>query len=55
MSIESVDVSVYQITSVHDVAGVNEAMARACRNLGRAGLVACAISAVDTACWALRG
>ncbi|MGH9130732.1 MAG: enolase C-terminal domain-like protein [Acidimicrobiales bacterium] len=41
-------------TSVHDVRGANEAMARECRNLGRAGLVACAISAVDTACWDLK-
>lgn len=31
-----------------------EAMARACRNLGRPGLVACAISAVDIALWDLR-
>lgn len=29
-------------------------MARACRNLGRPGLVACAISAVDIALWDLR-
>jgi L-alanine-DL-glutamate epimerase-like enolase superfamily enzyme len=31
-----------------------EAMARVCRNLGRPGLVACAISAVDIALWDLR-
>lgn len=37
-----------------DVAGVNERMARACRNLGRGGLVACAISAVDIALWDLK-
>jgi L-alanine-DL-glutamate epimerase-like enolase superfamily enzyme len=39
---------------VFDVAGVNERMARACRNLGRSGLVACAISAVDIALWDLK-
>ncbi|MGH9076133.1 MAG: enolase C-terminal domain-like protein [Acidimicrobiales bacterium] len=37
-----------------DVTGVNEGMARACRNLGRPGLVACAISAVDIALWDLK-
>ena len=37
-----------------DVAGVNERMVRACRNLGRSGLVACAISAVDIALWDLK-
>ncbi|MGH3529598.1 MAG: enolase C-terminal domain-like protein, partial [Pseudonocardiaceae bacterium] len=37
-----------------DAPGVNERMARACRNLGRTGLVACAISAVDTALWDLK-
>ena len=37
-----------------DVAGLNERMARACRNLGRSGLVACAISAVDIALWDLK-
>ena len=37
-----------------DVPGVNERMARACRNLGRPGLVACAISAVDIALWDLK-
>jgi L-alanine-DL-glutamate epimerase-like enolase superfamily enzyme len=37
-----------------NVAGVNERMARACRNLGRSGLVACAISAVDIALWDLK-
>ncbi len=37
-----------------DVPGVNERMARACRNLGRSGLVACAISAVDIALWDLK-
>jgi L-alanine-DL-glutamate epimerase-like enolase superfamily enzyme len=34
--------------------GLAEDMARACRNLGRPGLVACAISAVDIALWDLR-
>ena len=37
-----------------DVPGLNERMARACRNLGRPGLVACAISAVDIAAWDLK-
>jgi L-alanine-DL-glutamate epimerase-like enolase superfamily enzyme len=37
-----------------DVPGLNEGMARACRNLGRGGLVACAISAVDIALWDLK-
>jgi L-alanine-DL-glutamate epimerase-like enolase superfamily enzyme len=37
-----------------DVPAMNERMARACRNLGRAGLVACAISAVDIAAWDLK-
>ena len=37
-----------------NVPGVNEEMARACRNLGRSGLVACAISAVDIALWDLK-
>ena len=37
-----------------DVAGLNEAMARAGRNQGRPGLVACAISAVDIAAWDLK-
>jgi L-alanine-DL-glutamate epimerase-like enolase superfamily enzyme len=36
------------------VARLNEAMARACRNQGRPGLVACAISAVDIATWDLK-
>lgn len=36
------------------VAGINEQMARACRNLGRPGAVACAISAVDIALWDLK-
>ena len=35
-------------------AGPHEAMVRACRNLGRPGLVACAISAVDIALWDLK-
>ena len=37
-----------------DVPGLNERMARSCRNLGRSGLVACAISAVDIALWDLK-
>jgi L-alanine-DL-glutamate epimerase-like enolase superfamily enzyme len=37
-----------------NVAALNEAMARACRNQGRPGLVACAISAVDIAAWDLK-
>jgi len=37
-----------------NVPGMNEQMARACRNLGRSGLVACAISAVDIALWDLK-
>jgi L-alanine-DL-glutamate epimerase-like enolase superfamily enzyme len=37
-----------------DVVGVNEKMARACRNLGRPGVVASAISAVDIALWDLK-
>ena len=37
-----------------DVPGLNERMARACRNLGRPGLAACAISAVDIAAWDLK-
>jgi L-alanine-DL-glutamate epimerase-like enolase superfamily enzyme len=37
--------------SVLDVPRCHEAMVRACRNLGRPGLVSCAISAVDVALW----
>ncbi len=37
-----------------DVTALNEAMARACRNIGRPGLVSCAISAVDIALWDLK-
>jgi len=56
----AVDVIKDQLTSV--VAGADtaeiprlaEEMARACRNLGRPGLAACAISAVDIALWDLR-
>ena len=40
---------------VLDVTGSWEAMVRAIRNLGRPGLVSCAISAVDTALWDLKG
>ncbi|MEO8748769.1 MAG: enolase C-terminal domain-like protein [Allobranchiibius sp.] len=38
-----------------DVNGAWEAMVRQIRNLGRPGLVSCAISAVDTALWDLKG
>jgi L-alanine-DL-glutamate epimerase-like enolase superfamily enzyme len=37
--------------SALDIAGANDAMWRAIRNLGRSGLVATAISAVDAALW----
>jgi L-alanine-DL-glutamate epimerase-like enolase superfamily enzyme len=37
-----------------DIPGINEGMVRACRNLGRPGLVSCAISACDTALWDLK-
>ncbi|MGI8753404.1 MAG: enolase C-terminal domain-like protein [Acidimicrobiales bacterium] len=37
-----------------DVPGITERMTRACRNLGRPGVVACAISAVDIALWDLK-
>jgi L-alanine-DL-glutamate epimerase-like enolase superfamily enzyme len=37
-----------------DVQGAWEAMQRAARNLGRSGLAACAISAIDTALWDLK-
>jgi L-alanine-DL-glutamate epimerase-like enolase superfamily enzyme len=40
--------------AVLDVAGAWQAMVRAVRNLGRPGLVSCAISAVDTALWDLK-
>jgi L-alanine-DL-glutamate epimerase-like enolase superfamily enzyme len=40
--------------SVLDVARAREAMVRACRNLGRPGIVGCAISAVDIALWGLK-
>ncbi|MFF3074608.1 enolase C-terminal domain-like protein [Kitasatospora sp. NPDC057904] len=39
----------------HDTAGAQEAMSRAVRNMGRPGLIAGAISAVDLALWDLRG
>ncbi|WP_460599709.1 enolase C-terminal domain-like protein [Flexivirga lutea] len=41
--------------SVLDVSGASEAMVRNVRNMGRPGLAACAISAVDTALWDLKG
>jgi len=37
-----------------DVVGTHEAMVRACRNLGRPGVVACGVSAVDVALWDLK-
>jgi len=37
-----------------DIAGLHEAMVRSCRNLGRPGVVAAAISAVDIALWDLK-
>jgi L-alanine-DL-glutamate epimerase-like enolase superfamily enzyme len=37
-----------------NVAALNEAMARTCRNQGRPGLAACAISAIDIAAWDLK-
>ncbi|MFG2311514.1 enolase C-terminal domain-like protein [Streptomyces sp. NPDC048566] len=40
--------------SAWDVAASNEAMSRAVRNAGRPGLIAYAISAVDTALWDLK-
>lgn len=40
--------------SAFDVAGAAEAMARAVRNVGRGGVAATAISAVDIALWDLR-
>jgi L-alanine-DL-glutamate epimerase-like enolase superfamily enzyme len=36
---------------VLDIPACHEAMVRACRNLGRPGVVSCAISAVDIALW----
>ncbi|MGH3852276.1 MAG: enolase C-terminal domain-like protein [Pseudonocardiaceae bacterium] len=41
--------------AVLDVPGAWQAMVTAVRNLGRPGLVSCAISAVDTALWDLKG
>ncbi len=38
-----------------DIAGAWESMVRATRNLGRPGVVSCAISAIDTALWVLKG
>lgn len=40
--------------SVLDVSGAWESMVRTVRNVGRPGLVSCAISAVDTALWDLK-
>ncbi len=41
-------------SSALDVPGTNEAMVRACRNLGRQGVAGDAISAVDIALWDLK-
>src|SRR5579872_2208724 len=41
-------------TSAFDVPRLHEAMVRTCRNLGRPGVVASAISAVDIALWDLK-
>ena len=41
-------------TDVMDVPRAHEAMVRSCRNLGRPGIVGCAISAVDIALWDLK-
>ena len=41
-------------TDPTDVPGAHEAMVRACRNLGRPGVVSCAVSAVDVALWDLK-
>jgi L-alanine-DL-glutamate epimerase-like enolase superfamily enzyme len=40
--------------SAFDIAGATEAMARAARNIGRGGIAATAISAVDIALWDLK-
>ncbi|HWO94313.1 MAG TPA: enolase C-terminal domain-like protein [Dehalococcoidia bacterium] len=40
--------------SVHDLPSIHEEMVRAVRNIGRAGVVASAIAAVDVALWDLR-
>ncbi len=36
------------------IGGINQSLWRSVRNLGRSGLVACAISAIDTALWDLK-
>lgn len=41
--------------SALDVTGAFESMVRAIRNVGRPGVASCAISAVDTAMWDLKG
>ena len=46
--------STVQGLSAMDVGAANEAMLRACRNLGRPGVAAGAISAVDVALWDLK-
>jgi L-alanine-DL-glutamate epimerase-like enolase superfamily enzyme len=52
-----IDSTLAHVVCGHDpmnVAALNDAMARACRNQGRPGVVACAISAVDIAMWDLK-
>jgi L-alanine-DL-glutamate epimerase-like enolase superfamily enzyme len=46
--------AVVQERSCWDIAGAQEAMVRAVRNVGRPGVAGCAISAVDTALWDLK-
>ncbi len=53
--IEQVLTDAIRDRAVFDVSGAWEAMVRTIRNLGRPGLVSCAISAVDTALWDLKG
>jgi L-alanine-DL-glutamate epimerase-like enolase superfamily enzyme len=40
---------------VPDIAGAWQAMIGTIRNMGRPGVVPCAVSAVDTALWDLKG
>jgi L-alanine-DL-glutamate epimerase-like enolase superfamily enzyme len=52
-----IDSTLAGVVRGHDpmnVSALNDAMARACRNQGRPGLAACAISAVDIAVWDLK-
>ncbi|MHB1988113.1 MAG: enolase C-terminal domain-like protein [Acidimicrobiales bacterium] len=52
--IEDVLADVISGSDAGDVPHSLEAMVRACRNLGRPGIVSCAISAVETALWDLK-